>query len=91
MIIQRHRHTPTLLSIALCVGMFSGCATQSNGDKKQDLCTAYSTCDECIEGLQAEGKELGAAQTECGAAVIGCWATWEKPVTCAGKEFTKDE
>lgn len=82
----------TLVAFALGIGtgVSVGCEKQSNapgdGDKSTNLCTEYSTCDECIAGQQAKGETKGSAQTECGAAVTGCWTTWEKPVVCDGKE-----
>jgi hypothetical protein len=51
------------------------------------LCTKYATCDECIAGEQKEdGISEGEAETECGAAVLGCWTTWDKPISCHGKK-----
>ena len=47
-----------------------------------NLCEAYTTCDECIDGQVSRGNTQGEAQTQCGLAVTGCWATWDKPVTC---------
>lgn len=64
-------------------------ASKDDGAKKDEgstLCTEYGTCDECIAGEMAKGKSESAADTECGAAVIGCWTTWKKPVVCHGKE-----
>lgn len=60
------------------------------GDKGGTLCTEYGTCDECIAGQTAKGKNEGEAETECGAAVAGCWTTWKKPVVCHGKEHSKE-
>ena len=81
-----------LLAFALGIGMSVsvGCEkkTKSPDDEGGNLCTAYSTCDECIAGQQANGASKGAAQTECGAAVAGCWTTWEKPIVCDGKEHS---
>lgn len=72
------------------MGVSAGCdkQTKSPEEKKEsgNLCTKYDTCDECIAGQQAEGSSKGSAETECGAAVAGCWTTWEKPVICDGKE-----
>lgn len=85
----------TLAAFALGIGMgmSAGCDKQTkspeDGQEKKEggnLCTEYSTCDECIAGQQAKGESKGAAQTECGAAVTGCWTTWEKPVVCDGEE-----
>lgn len=79
----------TLVAFALGigVGVSAGCEKKTNSpDEGGNLCTTYSTCDECIAGQQANGASKGAAQTECGAAVAGCWTTWEKPIVCDGKE-----
>lgn len=96
--IQTLARSFALLTLAFSLGVFAGCDKQTkssdspdSGEKKENLCTDYSTCDECIAGQQAKGKELGAAETECGAAVIGCWTTWEKPITCSGKEMKNEE
>lgn len=48
-----------------------------------NLCADYSSCDECIAGQVARGFKKGAAETQCGAAVTGCWTTWKKPVVCS--------
>ncbi len=48
----------------------------------ENLCTAYTSCDACIEGEQQQGKTEGEAETVCGLAVTGCWTTWDKPVSC---------
>jgi hypothetical protein len=54
-----------------------------------NLCKAYSSCDACITGQQRRGNTEGEAETQCGFAVTGCWATWDKPVVCG--ESTYDE
>jgi len=59
--------------------------------KTGNLCTAYKSCDECIAGQQQKGKTVGEAETQCGAAVTGCWTTWDKPVVCSGKEIEQGE
>ena len=51
-------------------------------DGPVNLCTKYESCDGCISGQQREGKTEGEAETQCALAVTGCWATWDKPVTC---------
>jgi len=64
----------------------------ADGEKKKKekkdntLCSQYDSCNACIAGQQAKGKSEGAAETECGLAVTGCWTTWEKPVVCGEKE-----
>jgi hypothetical protein len=81
---------------ALSLGMSAGCegrqseSSDPDDDKKgaSNLCKEYESCDECIAGQQKKkGIDEGRAQTECGAAVVGCWTTWQKPITCAGKEM----
>jgi hypothetical protein len=77
---------------AFGVGLAAACekkGSKSPDDGNSNLCTEYGTCDECIEGQQSKGNSLGEAETECGAAVTGCWTTWEKPVKCHGKEHKK--
>jgi hypothetical protein len=77
------------LCCALGVGLAAACTkeeTRSPGDEG-NLCTDYGTCNECITGLQTRGSSEGEAQTQCGAAVIGCWTTWDKPVVCGGKTY----
>ncbi len=68
----------------------SGKQTRTPGDDQDqqaaNLCTEYDTCDACIAGQERKGNSRGAAETECGAAVLGCWTTWDKPITCGGKE-----
>ncbi|MBC8067101.1 MAG: hypothetical protein IAG13_02110 [Deltaproteobacteria bacterium] len=87
-----------LLRMSLCclvgVGVAVGCEkkeTSSPGDdsKSTNLCTDYATCDECIAGQQKTGISEGEAETQCGAAVLGCWTTWDKPIVCGDK--THDE
>jgi hypothetical protein len=63
---------------------------EGEDDEGGNLCKLYKTCDECIAGQQAKGVSEGAAETECGAAVMGCWTTWDKPIVCNGKEHSKD-
>lgn len=81
---------------ALGIGIYAGCEkkeTRSPGtdDETSNLCTEYDTCDQCIAGQTAKGNSRGTAETECGAAVLGCWTTWDKPITCAGKTHDKPE
>src|SRR5688572_25737930 len=85
-----------LLRMSLCcvfgVGVVLGCEkkeTSSPDDKGTNLCTDYSTCDECIAGQQKTGISVGEAETQCGAAVLGCWTTWNKPIVCG--DTTHDE
>ncbi len=74
-------------ALGLGVGVSTGCKKKTTSPEDGgNLCTKYSTCDECIAGEQADGASKGEAQTVCGAAVTGCWTTWEKPIVCAGKE-----
>ncbi len=54
-----------------------------------NLCTEYTSCDSCIAGQITKGKTKGEAQTQCGAAVAGCWTTWDKPISCKGKTYEK--
>jgi hypothetical protein len=80
------------------IGLSSGCekkqteSPESGDDEKAstNLCKEYETCDACIAGQQEKGADEGTAQTECGAAVVGCWTTWEKPITCNGSEMTNE-
>jgi hypothetical protein len=81
---------------ALGIGIYAGCEkkeTRSPGaeddGESSNLCTEYDTCDQCIAGQTAKGNSRGSAETECGAAVLGCWTTWDKPITCAGKKHEK--
>lgn len=74
------------------IGGSGGCEKNTNSPDdggSHNLCTEYNTCDECIAGQQRKGKNKGTAETECGAAVTGCWTTWEKPVVCSGKEHAE--
>ena len=85
-------------ALGLAMGVSVGCEKKESskpedGDKKKsgNLCEAYETCDECIAGQQAKGKDAGSAESECGAAVTGCWTTWKKPVVCHGKEHKQED
>jgi hypothetical protein len=79
------------LGCALGLGLVLACekkAARSPGeheDQISNLCTKYETCDECIAGERKTGITERAAQTECGAAVLGCWTTWETPIKCGRK------
>lgn len=76
------------LAGAFALGLAASCKgeeTRSPGEEG-NLCTDYQTCDDCIAGLQKKGSTEGEAETQCGAAVVGCWTTWDKPIVCAGKE-----
>ena len=54
----------------------------------KNLCEAYTSCNACIQGqMQTEGKTEGEAETQCGLAVTGCWATWDKPVVCGDQTY----
>lgn len=74
------------------LGLAFGCDDQSKNPDEGggNLCTEYKTCNDCIAGQQAKGKAEGEAETQCGAAVMGCWTTWEKPVVCGEKEMKED-
>jgi hypothetical protein len=83
-------------AVSLCcafgLGLAVGCEkkeSRSPGDDADDsnLCTEYKTCNDCIAGQQKKGSTEGEAETQCGAAVIGCWTTWDKPVHCGGKTY----
>lgn len=83
-----------LLRLSLCcafgVGLAVGCekdSTRSPGEESDgsNLCTKYTTCNDCIAGQQATGATEGEAETQCGAAVLGCWTTWDKPIVCGEK------
>ena len=79
------------LCCAFSVGLALACEKKETnspdeGDDGGNLCKDYKTCDECIAGQQTKGATEGEAETQCGAAVIGCWTTWDKPIVCAGKE-----
>jgi hypothetical protein len=86
-----------LLLISLCCafgfGVVVGCEKKGSNppdDGGSNLCTEYTTCDACIAGQQEKnGVTQGEAETQCGAAVLGCWTTWDKPIVCGGK--THDE
>lgn len=95
-------HMPSLridwLRLSLCcafgVGLIFGCEkteTRSPGDEATgtNLCTDYSTCDQCIGGQEKTGISRGEAETQCGAAVLGCWTTWDKPIACGDKKHDK--
>lgn len=79
----------------VCALALFGCdKDKAESDKPEDkkgvnLCKDYSTCNECIEGQIARGNSEGEAETQCGAAVTGCWTTWDKPIVCGEK--THDE
>jgi hypothetical protein len=79
-------------ALGIAMGVSVGCekkesSSPEDGEKKEgNLCTEYDTCDACIAGQQTKGKSAGEAETECGAAVTGCWTTWKKPVVCHGEE-----
>jgi hypothetical protein len=88
-----------LFGLSLCgafaLGLTWGCEkkeTNSPDDegKGGNLCKDYNTCDECIAGQQAKGVDEGEAETQCGAAVMGCWTTWKKPIVCGGKKHDED-
>jgi hypothetical protein len=77
------------LCCAFGIGLAAGCKkeeTRSPGDEG-NLCTDYTTCNDCIAGLQRKGSTEGEAETQCGAAVLGCWTTWDKPIVCGDKEY----
>lgn len=84
-----------VLRFSLCcafgVGLGLGCEkedTRSPGADEGDssnLCTKYTTCNDCISGQQKTGATEGEAETQCGAAVLGCWTTWDKPIVCGEK------
>jgi hypothetical protein len=77
------------LLCAFGVGVAVGCEkkeTSSPDDDDGNLCSDYKTCDECIAGQQKKGATEGEAETQCGAAVLGCWTTWDKPITCGGED-----
>lgn len=77
---------------ALVLGAAAGCDDQSkNPDEGGNLCSEYKTCNDCIAGQQTKGKTEGEAEAQCGAAVVGCWTTWDKPIVCGDKEMKKDE
>lgn len=84
-----------LLRAALCCtfgfGLFLGCEKESSRSPGEEsdgstLCTKYTTCNDCIAGQQQGGATEGEAETQCGAAVLGCWTTWDKPVVCGDKK-----
>ncbi len=84
------------LACALGVGIAVGCekkGTSSPDDgESNNLCTEYATCNDCIAGQQKKGNSEGEAETQCGAAVLGCWTTWDKPIVCGDKTHeTKPE
>jgi len=75
-----------MLALVLMVGC-SGANKQGGGaaGKKgsRSLCKAFSSCHECIAGLQRNrGISYGQAQSECTLASSGCWVTWKKPIKC---------
>lgn len=59
----------------------------ASDSETSNLCETYDSCDGCIAGLQAEGKDEGEAETACAMAVTGCWTTWDKPVTCGDETY----
>ena len=67
----------------------AGCDSDTENPDGQtgNVCKDYSTCNECIAGLQKNGKSEGEAETLCGAAVTGCWVRWDKPIVCNGKTY----
>jgi hypothetical protein len=76
------------VGLALGVGVVLGCEKEESrapGDEG-NLCTDYKTCNECIAGQQTKGATEGEAETQCGAAVLGCWTTWDKPIVCGEKK-----
>jgi hypothetical protein len=80
---------------AFGVGVSLGCEKDGDGTRSPgaesdgtNLCTKYTTCNACIAGQQKEGATEGEAETACGAAVLGCWTTWDKPIRCG--ETTHD-
>jgi len=82
------------LCCAFAVGLAAGCEKKparspgAGGDGDgTNLCTEYDTCNECIAGLKRQGDTEGEAETLCGAAVLGCWTTWDKPIHCGGKKY----
>lgn len=78
------------LSFAFGVGVAFGCDKQETrepgSEESTNLCKDYSTCNDCIAGQQAKGATQGEAETQCGAAVLGCWTTWDKPIVCGEKK-----
>lgn len=83
-----------LCTLALVACEKKDSSSPDDGSSKKEsgnLCVKYSSCNECISGQIAAGKSEGAAETQCGAAVTGCWTTWEKPVKCGGKTHDKKE
>lgn len=84
------------LALVLGVGLGTGCdddasnSPQINDRGKANLCRDYNTCDECIEGQHDRGYKKSEAETMCGAAVMGCFTTWDKPIRCGGKEMDED-
>jgi hypothetical protein len=77
-----------LTSIGLALGVALACEKQETRSPGEEgnLCTDYETCNECIAGQQAKGATEGEAETQCGAAVLGCWTTWDKPIVCGEKQ-----
>jgi hypothetical protein len=79
-----------ILAVIFALGMWCGCSGAGKegdtaGDKQgsENLCKEYTSCNECIAGLQKNrGIDHGQAQSECSMAASGCWTTWEKPVKC---------
>jgi hypothetical protein len=78
---------PFVLGVAFAAGLAAACEKQSSRSPGEEsdgtnLCTEYTTCDDCIAGQQRKGASEGEAETQCGAAVTGCWTTWDKPIKC---------
>lgn len=84
------------LSLCFAAAMGLGLAacdkSQTNTDTSEpddttNLCADYDSCDACISGQQSKGYDEGTAETQCGAAVTGCWTTWDKPVKCGSDTY----
>ena len=80
-----------LVSVGFALGLALSCEKQesrSPGSEEDgtNLCTDYKTCNDCIAGQQTKGATEGEAETQCGAAVLGCWTTWDKPIVCGEKK-----
>lgn len=90
----RTNATRLSLGLTFAIGLLLGCEKEStrspgDSDESSNLCTKYTTCNDCIAGQQQGGATEGEAETQCGAAVLGCWTTWDKPIVCGDK--THDE
>lgn len=82
------------ICLGLGLGLYAGCDDASNSPQingKTNVCTDYSTCDECIAGQQDRGHPKAEAETMCGAAVVGCFTRWDKPIRCGGKAMDEDD